>query len=924
LNIIENYHTIYKKLNDYFNGDEKYKFINYLKQYIQLNYSKPLNDSKYLLSFIYNNNKIIEGYDSFLTFAYINVLNKVTSYFYINGNKYENTLPTLDIYDFFDMKNIKLKMSQKQEKMVSNLLKDKKKLLTLLLKRYEPQFIKKKNTKFILNKQILDYLSHSNLLSKQIPIIDFDKYLNDDAIIIQPSNNDDIETNLLYYASLDASNNVYVKLIKYYLLGQRKHLNKKLLDFSLYQICNINKDLDKSKIETKLIKELSNANIEIDLKVIKEFIQPKCDIKTIINETIILELLSYYYKKISFYTMIRYLSKLYEYDNYHKLQIQIQDLIEPSKLIKGGQDGDTLSLPTTNKISNNSSIYQLLTLDNINKYEECIQKIIYILDKKLINKDDIQKKFDETINFKINEIIESINKELINSKNDLDKLIKKQDEKIKLLNQQKDEEESKYSKDIELHRKDINNRDKEINAKKYAIRKEDEIKDTYLKKKDEIEIGIEKIKGYDNKLDFNNSDNYTIISKEYLNFINILEIVHLIPDNNNIKDIITKILQIQKDKIDKFKKEIDDKKTDFDDKIKKSLEPLNATLKEFFDTISDIPTIDDGIIKNLKKTYRNPDLLGNFDNDPIALIADIAKKNGEILTEYSKELENISKIYTDKMIYKVNDSERRRRGGGISYDDNNDNNNDNNHYKKGGKITDNNDLDKNKKTILNELNNISAKLKKFKANQQTNKNVETKMASVGFIDEAGSNEFDRLINTYDDNIKNKNMPYEVARNIFYSKAKNLNLDPSIELEITQNDKIIFCAVIYVIRLLSLYICSLLINNNTFTALTSILKSYVLWYIVILLIFVVIINIDAFKLRILINYLNMHINSFGILVHIILMLIFVYLIYLMTINILGNDQPSLELTENEKIKLKYKLELLTAIVFIFICILVFII
>jgi hypothetical protein len=168
------------------------------------------------------------------------------------------------------------------------------------------------------------------------------------------------------------------------------------------------------------------------------------------------------------------------------------------------------------------------------------------------------------------------------------------------------------------------------------------------------------------------------------------------------------------------------------------------------------------------------------------------------------------------------------------------------------------------------------------------------------------------------------MPYEVARNLFYSKAKNLNLDPSVELEITQNDKIIFCVVIYVIRLLALYICSLLIDYNKFTALTSILKSYVLWYIVILLIFVVVINIDTFKLRILINYLNMHVNSFGILVHIILMLIFVYLIYLMTINILGDDQPLLELSENEKIKLKYKLELLTAIVFIFICILVFII
>ncbi len=65
------------------------------------------------------------------------------------------------------------------------------------------------------------------------------------------------------------------------------------------------------------------------------------------------------------------------------------------------------------------------------------------------------------------------------------------------------------------------------------------------------------------------------------------------------------------------------------------------------------------------------------------------------------------------------------------------------------------------------------------------------MASVGFIDEVGNNVFDRLITAYDDNIKNKKMPYEVARNLFYSKAKNLNLDPSVELEITHNDKGIF-------------------------------------------------------------------------------------------------------------------------------------
>ena len=69
---------------------------------------------------------------------------------------------------------------------------------------------------------------------------------------------------------------------------------------------------------------------------------------------------------------------------------------------------------------------------------------------------------------------------------------------------------------------------------------------------------------------------------------------------------------------------------------------------------------------------------------------------------------------------------------------------------------------------------------------------------------------------------------------------------------------------------------------------------------------------------------MHINSMGILIHIVLMLLFGYLIYLMTINILGNEPPSIELGQNEKIKLQYKLELLSIIIFIFICILVFII
>ena len=923
LNIIENYHNIHKKLNDYFNGNEKYKFINYLKKYLQINYAKPLNNSKYLLSFIYNNNNYIEGYDSFLTFAYINVLNKISPYFYINETKYENTLPTLDIYDFSDMKNIKLKMTQKQEKIVSNLLKDKNQLLKLLLKRYQPRYITKKNTKFILNKQILDYLSTSTSdeFLNPMPIIDFDKYSNNDYQ--PPSNNDDIESNLFYYASLEVSNNVYVKLIKYYLLGQRKRLNKKLLDFSLYYICNINKDLDKSKIETRLIKELSNANIEIDLKIIKDFILPKCDITTI-NEQIILELLNYYYKKISFDTMIRYLSKLYKYDNNNKLQNQIQDLIEPLKLLKGGDGNEEQPSQSSQQQPSQSSQQQpsqsqqpilstssidKLSINKINDTEDSVNKLIYILEKKLINIDEIDKTFNETIKFDITGIKDKINETLTDNEKKLKdlsankfELLKTLDEELRSLDEKLANTATKTQDNFEEHSRTKKKRRDEFDEKQKIMTNESKIKS-------DIDI----IKKIDRDLIFENMNDYNTSSKQYYNIILLLNTINnKYYDNNNTKFIIRKIIEKQEEKITKTKEKFKDIKKTFDNKIKSALNSSSKILSEFLNNIKDIPDKDDGIIKNLKNTYTKTDLIGINDKDPTIIIEDISKLNDKIFEEYDKFFDNTLEIYKNML----NILNNERRGG--------ENKNNEIVYKGGGIEEIKKNINEKKKAILDDLNNISTKLKKFKANKETNKNAETKMASIGFLDEDGSNVFDRLMTTYDDNIKNKNMPYEVARNLFYSKAKNLNLDPTEELKITQNDKIVFCVIVYIIRLISLFICSILIDNNKFTALTSMLKSYVLWYIVILLIFVVIINIDAFKLRILINYLNMHVNSFGIIVHIILMLIFVYLIYLLTINILGNDQPELELSENEKIKLKYKLELLTAIIFIFICILVFII
>jgi hypothetical protein len=75
--------------------------------------------------------------------------------------------------------------------------------------------------------------------------------------------NDNIEENIFYFASKEneKSINVYVKLVKYYLLGLQNRINKKILDFAFFIICRINNYLDKKKIEEKL-QRIQNTGLD--------------------------------------------------------------------------------------------------------------------------------------------------------------------------------------------------------------------------------------------------------------------------------------------------------------------------------------------------------------------------------------------------------------------------------------------------------------------------------------------------------------------------------------------------------------------------------------------------------------------------------------------------------------------------------------
>jgi uncharacterized membrane protein len=83
--------------------------------------------------------------------------------------------------------------------------------------------------------------------------------------------------------------------------------------------------------------------------------------------------------------------------------------------------------------------------------------------------------------------------------------------------------------------------------------------------------------------------------------------------------------------------------------------------------------------------------------------------------------------------------------------------------------------------------------------------------------------------------------------------------------------------------------------------------------------VFVVNIDVFRLRIVFNYLNMHINSTSIFGHVIITLIITYLIYLLILNT-ASEPLRTKLSKNEKIKLKYKLDILTITIATFLVIL----
>ena len=249
----------------------------------------------------------------------------------------------------------------------------------------------------------------------------------------------------------------------------------------------------------------------------------------------------------------------------------------------------------------------------------------------------------------------------------------------------------------------------------------------------------------------------------------------------------------------------------------------------------------------------------------------------------------------------------------------------------------NNDLIKDLKILHNSIIFDDYKFKVSKPINQKLDDIENKLEpsevkNVSFTNNSGEevnynsfdNIFNRIWNQYIKDIKRNTKIRKEVDSDFYNSIKRNDLNPEVVLDISSTDKIIFIILLFVIRQLSLYICEYLLNNNNLTQFKYLLFMYSVLYIIILFGFLIFINMDDYKLRILFNYLNLHINGANIFSHITLFILFILIIYYFIYSVDSNikNRNTDELTEEEKIDYKYKLDIITLIIYVFSSIIIY--
>ena len=150
-----------------------------------------------------------------------------------------------------------------------------------------------------------------------------------------------------------------------------------------------------------------------------------------------------------------------------------------------------------------------------------------------------------------------------------------------------------------------------------------------------------------------------------------------------------------------------------------------------------------------------------------------------------------------------------------------------------------------------------------------------------------------------------------------------DLIPSEVLKITVFDKMIFAFVIVLFRLIAVTIVEYFIQKDWILSLANTIIATGVIYSILFIAFVLIVNFDLWRLRILFNYVNLHVNTSIIFTHLAMVWGFFGVVLLLVYNInFMMDGISNNITSQEdKAQLEYRLEMITAIIWLVILLLV---
>jgi hypothetical protein len=250
------------------------------------------------------------------------------------------------------------------------------------------------------------------------------------------------------------------------------------------------------------------------------------------------------------------------------------------------------------------------------------------------------------------------------------------------------------------------------------------------------------------------------------------------------------------------------------------------------------------------------------------------------------------------------------------------------------------------KTLIDKIKALIDKIKDIEGKHHGDDPFDKKSCVFGDASDSFNSIYKNIWNDYTKEtkkFKSKGVTFDTLKqdSRLYERVKENQLDPSDVLKISFQDKVIFICIILIIRTFTMVFLEFLIEYNFVSTIQRGVIIYCIIYILLVICGVLLINNDSYKLRIIVNYLNLHINSSNIFFHILLFVLFIGLI-LIIINDNDNGLKSIDnvlnytyiytyiyeiaekskpgsdllLSQKEKMKLQYRLDIITMIVFIF--------